>query len=157
MNASLKLLLLIAVSVTVFITDLFSKDFILDQFSANLHFFEVSTILNIVLVKNYGISFGIMNDPHYSKWLFILFSSVLLLVLLAWYYKSASKPILLGLAMIIGGACGNLYDRLIYGAVIDFIDFHYATLHYPAFNIADSFIVIGVIILLFSPAEKVSE
>lgn len=154
MNKYFKLLILIGVASSVFIADLLSKNVILDLFSDDLNAIIVMPILNFVLVKNYGISFGFMNDPQNSKWIFITFTYTLLFVLLAWYAKSSVKQTLFGLAMVIGGACGNLYDRVVHGAVIDFIDFHYSTLHYPAFNIADSFILIGVIVLIFAPLEK---
>lgn len=154
-NNYIKALILVATATLVFIADLLTKYYILDTFGTKLNFITVTKFLNIVYVNNYGISFGLLSNPENSKWMFIILSATLICVLLAWYIRSSSKLILLSLAMIIGGALGNLYDRLLFGSVLDFIDFHYATLHYPAFNVADSFIVIGVILLIATPSEKV--
>ena len=109
-----------------------------------------TSFFNIVLVYNNGISFGIFSNLLFMKnVLFIIISSItaFLIYLL---FKTKNNINLIAFAFIIGGAIGNLIDRAIYGAVIDFLDFHIKTLHWPAFNIADSAVCIGVVIYLIN-------
>lgn len=109
-----------------------------------------TSFFNIVLVYNNGISFGIFSNLLFMKnVLFIIISSItaFLIYLL---FKTKNNINLIAFAFIIGGAIGNLIDRAIYGAVIDFLDFHIKTLHWPAFNIADGAVCIGVVIYLIN-------
>lgn len=109
-----------------------------------------TSFFNIVLVYNNGISFGIFSNLLFMKnVLFIIISSItaFLIYLL---FKTKNNINLIAFAFIIGGAIGNLIDRAIYGAVIDFLDFYIKTLHWPAFNIADGAVCIGVVIYLIN-------
>jgi signal peptidase II len=111
---------------------------------------EVFSFFNIVMVWNFGVSFGFMNTP--SDWGPIILKSVTLLAVGAfviWILRTRSHTQAAGLAMIVGGAMGNFVDRWRYGAVMDFLDFHVVGWHWPAFNVADSCICIGVALLLF--------
>ena len=76
-------------------------------------------------------------------------TKVVVLALFIWLIRSSNALIIFGLTIVISGAVSNIIDRIIYGAVIDFLDFHIAGVHWPAFNLADSLIVMGVIILLY--------
>ncbi len=110
---------------------------------------EVTWFLNFVFVWNYGISFGLFSEYSDTAGdLFIIFAGILCVFLFYKQMQSITYRMFLSYSMIIGGACGNIYDRYYYGAVFDFIDFHYKNWHYPAFNFADSFILIGLIILV---------
>ena len=108
-------------------------------------------ILNFVMVWNQGISFGIMdsNSPHMVLF-FIVLSLSISVAMLIWLAINTQKIVALALGLIIGGALGNVIDRFRFNAVADFIDFHYQAYHYPAFNVADSCIVIGAGILMLS-------
>ena len=104
--------------------------------------------LYITKVYNDGISFSMLTG---KRWLIILFS-ILILVFLYFYMKKfkENKKNIIAFSLIFGGLFGNLIDRIIYGYVIDFIDFYIFNYNYPIFNFADSFICIGVLILLYS-------
>ena len=104
--------------------------------------------LYITKVYNDGISFSMLTG---KRRLIILFS-ILILVFLYFYMKKfkENKRNIIAFSLIFGGLFGNLIDRIIYGYVIDFIDFYIFNYNYPIFNFADSFICIGVLILLYS-------
>jgi len=112
---------------------------------------EVFSWLNITLAHNYGAAFSFLSDAGgWQRWFFIILASGVSLVLLVWLLRLPRKEWLtgLGLALILGGAIGNLVDRIQLGYVVDFIDVYYKNWHYPAFNVADSAITCGVIFLL---------
>jgi signal peptidase II len=110
---------------------------------------EVSSFLNFVFSWNYGISFGLFSRySETANYLFIVIGVLLCIYLLYKQMQSITYRMFMSYSMIIGGAAGNLYHRIFYGAVFDFIDFHYKNWHYPAFNLADSFILIGIIMLI---------
>ncbi len=110
---------------------------------------EVFPFLNFILVFNPGISFGFLGDGgETQRILLTMFASVVALALTLWAIISDKASIKISLAMIAGGAVGNAIDRVLYGAVVDFIDFHYKNFHWPAFNIADAAITIGVAIVI---------
>ena len=112
---------------------------------------EVFSWLNITLAHNYGAAFSFLSDAGgWQRWFFIVLASGVSLVLLVWLLRLPRKEWLtgLGLALILGGAIGNLVDRIQLGYVVDFIDVYYENWHYPAFNVADSAITCGVIFLL---------
>jgi signal peptidase II len=106
----------------------------------------VAPFLNIVLVWNYGISFGIFSS-HRQPLLLTLMSVAIIGILLVWLYKNTSRLTAYALGSVIGGALGNVIDRLRFEAVVDFLDFHAGKYHWPAFNVADSCIFIGVVLL----------
>lgn len=107
---------------------------------------EVTSFFNIVMVWNYGISFG-MFAAHRAAAIFITISLIILIILTIWLFRNHSQRVAWALGFVIGGAIGNVIDRLRFGAVADFLDFHIGTYHWPAFNIADSAIFIGVVLL----------
>ena len=107
---------------------------------------EVAPFLNIVIVWNYGISFGMLAGQHQPV-LLTLMSAAIVCILLVWLYRNASPLVACALGFVIGGAIGNMIDRLRFGAVVDFLDAHAGPYHWPAFNIADSSIFIGVVLL----------
>ena len=109
---------------------------------------EVFPFFNIAMVWNTGISFGMFSEGG-NVMLLILFPLVIVAFFVAWLFKTTSWFQGIALAAIIGGALGNVIDRFRFGAVIDFLDFHIADIHYPAFNIADSCVVIGIGLLIF--------
>ena len=121
----------------------------------------ISGFFNLVHIRNSGGAFGIMNRPG-TDWGFILLGATLgaVALLLFWFYrlKSEERGIAFPLSLILGGALGNLLDRVRLGEVIDFLDFHLGPYHWPAFNVADSAITVGtlwlVVSLLFHPAFR---
>jgi len=111
-------------------------------------------IFNIVHTDNRGVAFGILADAHsaWLVWLLILFS-LGVMGMLAWLLLSNRIPSAvgqMGAALILGGAAGNVLDRVVRHSVVDFLDFHIGAYHWPAFNLADSAIVIGGALIVFS-------
>lgn len=113
--------------------------------------YQLTPFLNLAFTLNQGAAFGFMGTA--GGWQIILFSTisiVAILILLYWLTKLAKqeKMLIISLCLIIGGASGNLIDRIYHGYVIDFIDFHIKSWHFATFNIADSAISIGAFILI---------
>jgi signal peptidase II len=141
----------------VFILDQITKAYVL--YGLGLNLYERVTILpffNITLVHNIGVSFGLLAAEGIGRWLLVLFSVIVSIGLFSWLKKSDNRFLSLALGLIIGGALGNALDRSLYGYVVDFLDF--SELHFPwVFNVADSAITIGVILLFtqqfFTPSQ----
>ncbi|MFN3884787.1 MAG: signal peptidase II [Rhodocyclaceae bacterium] len=121
---------------------------------ATFHLHEsvaVTSFFNLVLVMNPGASFSFLADAGgWQKWFFIALAlaiSTWLAVMIRRHARERLMPT--ALALILGGALGNVIDRVRFGAVVDFLDFHLGGWHWPAFNVADSAITIGVILLLW--------
>lgn len=104
--------------------------------------------VHLTMVHNYGMSFGLLRNSEWGRWLLIGFSVLVVIGLAIWVRKAIRPLPALGIGMIIGGAIGNnLIDRVLYGYVVDFIDV--SRLHFPwVFNVADSGISVGVALLL---------
>lgn len=112
---------------------------------------ELTSWLNMTLAHNYGAAFSFLSDAGgWQRWLFTILAAVVTVVLIVWLFRLQAKEKLTAaaLGMIIGGALGNLIDRIMNGYVVDFIDVYYRDWHWPAFNLADSAITGGVILLL---------
>lgn len=110
---------------------------------------EVTSFFNLVLVWNRGVSFGLLNRAGAAApWLLIGLSLAIVALLLYWFRRERRPLPRLALWLVLAGALGNVVDRLRFGAVVDFLDFHVAGYHWPAFNVADSAIVVGALLLL---------
>lgn len=106
--------------------------------------------LDIVYAWNYGISFGLFGSyRQYSNYVFLILNILIIFYLSYLYFKSNSLAQSVAYSFIIGGALGNIIDRIFRGAVFDFIYFHYEQYSFPAFNFADLFINVGVVIMVF--------
>jgi signal peptidase II len=113
--------------------------------------------LNLTLAHNRGAAFSFMaGTGQIAVWLFILSALVISLFLCLWMYRLPFKNVWLGisLALILGGAIGNLLDRILYGYVIDFIHFHIGDWSFPIFNMADTVITFGAVMLLIDIFDK---
>ena len=112
---------------------------------------EVTPFFNFVLVYNPGAAFSLLAQaPGWQRGLFIaiaLVASAWIVFLLRRHWRETLFSF--ALALILGGAVGNLIDRVVYGAVVDFLDFHAAGWHWPAFNVADSAISVGAVLLVW--------
>lgn len=112
---------------------------------------EILPWLNMTLAHNYGAAFSFLSDAGgWQRWFFTILASIVSLVLIVWVLRLPRRQWLTGLALslVIGGAIGNLVDRVQLGYVVDFIDVFYKSWHWPAFNVADSAITCGVILLI---------
>ena len=148
----------VIVALSVFVADQVSKWAILDLFAQGPRVIEVTSFFNIVLAWNRGISFGMFGaSGETGRWVLIVLAIVISAFLAVWMVKADTRFTALGLALIIGGAIGNVIDRVRLGAVVDFLDFYAWGYHWPAFNVADSAIVVGAAALiletLFSEQE----
>lgn len=111
----------------------------------------VTPFLNLTLVYNRGAAFGFLNDAGgWQHFFFVGLALVASAAILYLLYTTArsNRIVTVALALILGGAIGNVIDRLLYGHVVDFIDVYYGSWHWPAFNVADSAITIGAVLLV---------
>lgn len=139
-----KIFSFVSVSVVIVILDQFVKFFLMDSVGGFNEIIPGS--LNFVAVWNKGIAFGILHSlPHSDLILTVLSTFVLsfIVVYAIKYHRDCTDCVLL--ALIIGGGVSNLVDRVRWGAVYDFIDLYYHEWHWPAFNVADSFICVGAL------------
>ncbi len=130
----------------IFFLDRYTKLLILDNFSENTYY--LNDFINLDLIWNVGIGFGFLSTDS-----FLIYNLITLLIgfviLILFYFLVLSEKIdKLIYSVIIGGALGNFYDRLVYNAVPDFIDLHYDNFHWFTFNVADIFITIGILIFI---------
>jgi signal peptidase II len=129
--------------------DLATKAIVLREFDL-LEVRPVTWFFNLVLVENQGAAFSLLSGQGAYQGLKMALLAVLAMVPLAYFFVDAKcKASLLGLGLILGGALGNIHDRLRYNAVVDFLDFHFRDSHWPAFNLADVSIVVGVGVLIW--------
>lgn len=132
---------------SLLIVDILSKEIISALVPLNHSIKIIPSFFSITNVHNYGIAWSMLNGHRY---LIICITTIIIVVLANYLHKNNNmlKYETISYLMIIAGSLGNLYDRIIYGYVIDFLDFNIFGYNYPIFNIADSYIVIGIIILI---------
>jgi len=142
----------LGLSLAVVVADRASKFVVENYTGEDFRQAVVPGVINIVHSRNPGIAFGLFADAQ-SPWLtpMLVFGSVVVIGLLVWYLTAghaAGARSCAGLALILGGAAGNLIDRLLYGGVTDFFEVHWRSFHWPAFNLADSAITIGALLVM---------
>jgi len=141
----------LAVAIAVAVLDQLSKAAILGFFAGRAPgaHEQVTPFFNIVLIYNRGMSFGLFNGGGgLNALLFSLVAAAIVTALIYWLSRVESPLLAIAIGLIIGGAIGNVVDRIRLGAVVDFLDFHIGSWHWPAFNVADSAISIGVAVML---------
>jgi signal peptidase II len=137
------------IAVVILVLDQASKWWIVTSVMAPPREIAVTPFFNLVMVWNRGVTFGLFGDaPDTARWFLAALSLIIVVVLGVWLTRAARIWVEGALGGVIGGALGNVIDRFHYGAVADFLDVHVAGWHWPAFNIADSAIVVGVGLLL---------
>ncbi len=131
---------------------------ILDQWSkwwiiSTMHLYQSIPVIphfNLTYVHNTGAAFSFLSDAGgWQRWLFAGLAIIISIVLLVWLIrlKPGEKFLAISISLVLGGALGNLVDRILFGYVIDFLDVYYQNWHWPAFNIADSAICVGVFLM----------
>ena len=140
----------LVVAAIVLVADQLSKWWLIRVMDVSDGRIELTPFFNLVMVWNYGVSFGMFSNPgaEMTKFMLIGLALAIVAVVLFWLYSAMHRYSAFAYGIIIGGAIGNIIDRLVYGAVADFFDVHIAGYHWPAFNIADSAICIGVLMVL---------
>jgi signal peptidase II len=130
----------------IFFLDRYTKLLILNNFSENTYY--LNDYINLDLIWNIGIGFGFFSTDSNILYNFISLVIALVIIFLLYIFIISETLDKMIFTLILGGALGNFYDRLIYKAVPDFIDLHYANFHWFTFNVADIFITVGIIIFV---------
>ena len=145
----------LSISAIVIALDLVTKHLIQGAFVFGEQL-KITSFFDLVHYHNEGAAFGFLNNAGgWQKWFFTAISITAAIVITYLIKKnSAQKLFCLGLALVLGGALGNLYDRITLGYVVDFLNFHWNIHAFPAFNVADSAISVGVVILLLDSFKK---
>ena len=141
------MLLGLAVALVVAIIDQLAKAWVLTLFAAETgeRIIWVAPVLNFALVANRGVSFGLFNTNQSLNALgFALIAALIIAALLVWLARTRDRLLQVAIGLVVGGAVGNIVDRLRLGAVVDFLDFHIGDWHWFIFNLADAAISIGV-------------
>ena len=111
--------------------------------------------VNLRLGYNPGAAWGILAGAGgWQRWALASIAAVVCVILLIWLHRTRVQPLCCGLALVLGGAAGNLYDRLAHGVVTDFIDLYWRTWHWPTFNLADTAITIGGALILWDALRR---
>lgn len=140
----------------IFILDQVSKWVVLNHLMVPPQTMPVTSFFNIVLAWNRGVSFGLLSSSNpYSVWILAAIAFTFAAVLTFWIVRAETKVMALAFGLILGGAVGNLLDRLRFGAVTDFLDFHAYGYHWYTFNVADSAIVLGVGLILLEYLKEI--
>lgn len=133
----------------VLLADQFTKWWMLVDVMNPPRVMPLAPFLNIVLVMNPGVSFGILGSaPQWVGWVLVVFALAIVAALSIWLRSVTERLLAAGLGLVVGGAVGNVVDRVRFGAVVDFLDLHWGGFHWPAFNVADSAITVGVVLLI---------
>jgi signal peptidase II len=139
----------LGLSALVIVFDQFSKLWITNHFAFGEHFYVLS-MFDVVLAHNTGAAFSFLSDAGgLQRWLFTAIA-IIASVWIVWLLRKHREQVLFAwaLSMILGGALGNLIDRISYGYVVDFLSFHWGEHYFPAFNVADSAITCGAFLLI---------
>jgi signal peptidase II len=146
----------LALAFILLIADQFTKVLIVGYYHLGDSTY-VTSFFNVVRVHNYGAAFSFLAGAGgWQRWFFTILGLVAAGVIV-WMLKShpGQRLFSFALACILGGAIGNVIDRLVYGYVVDFLDFHWNGMHFPAFNVADSAITVGAVCLILDELLRV--
>jgi signal peptidase II len=140
------------VSIAVVVADQISKVLVTESLTLYQRV-PVLPFFDLVRLHNTGAAFSFLSDAAgWQNWLFAGVAGVVSVGILWWLFtlpRAGRATLALGLALVLGGAIGNVIDRLLFGYVIDFLLFYYRSWSYPAFNVADSAITVGVVLIIF--------
>jgi signal peptidase II len=161
-NYEVRDLIPVGVALAVVIVDQLTKLWVMTNFALHEQLTVISGFFNLVYITNTGAAFGFLaGDKTWLRQIFFVGVSCAALIVIALAYKHLKKQsgiFVYGLGLIAGGAIGNLIDRLRFGSVVDFLDFYLGTYHWPAFNVADSAITVGVgLFLLGTLLQQIKE
>lgn len=150
-----KICILICVSLVVVCLDQLTKTLIQSHFTLDESILIFSDFFNLTYARNYGAAFSFLEDstPHIRDLLMFSIAPLVCLIILAlvYYAKESQMVQLIALSLILGGAIGNYFDRINYGYVVDFLDFHFRKkLYFPTFNLADVAIVCGMGLMIWT-------
>lgn len=138
----------IALAAAVIVIDQLAKWWILETVMTPPRTIEVTSFFNLVLVWNRGVSFGMFSSANLNQWVLPVVAVVIVVALAVWLFRTRHLALGCAIGFVIGGAIGNVIDRLRFGAVVDFVDLHVGPYHWPAFNVADSMITVGAAMIV---------
>ncbi len=138
----------LVIGAAVVVIDQLVKWWIIDWLAEPPGFVAVLPFFNLVMVWNRGVSFGLLSDADLAPYLMAGVAGLVVIGLVIWLARVAQRLLAVSIGLIIGGALGNIVDRLRLGAVADFVDLHAGGYHWPAFNVADAAITVGVAVML---------
>jgi len=155
MNTWYKKYFWLLLALMLFVADRLTK-FLVVKYLVFNRAVEVFPYFNLFFTLNSGAAFSFLSEAgDWHSWLFIIIGVTVGLLIVFWQLKIIDNYWLkIALALILGGTLGNLFDRIIFGYVIDFLDFYYSSSHFPAFNLADSAICIGTAMLVIDMIRK---
>ncbi len=149
--------LFLVIILCVLVLDQLTKAFILVSFDLYQTVEIIPGLFNITHIRNPGVVFGIFSNGGIGKVIILSLISVVAVIFIGYMYvRTPDKLTRVAFSLIAGGALGNLIDRVRYHEVVDFLDFYIVNYHWPAFNVADSAITIGVVVLLFRSFMQVT-
>jgi len=139
-------------ALVIFAIDRFSKWWFIDVYDLpSRGVVEILPIFDVVMVWNRGVSFGLLSaNDEIGRWALVALNMVIVSVLIYWLRTSKNIFLSGAIGIVVGGAIGNIYDRVKFGAVADFFQFHWQEWYFAVFNVADSFIFIGAVLLIFN-------
>jgi signal peptidase II len=155
-SAGLGLIHWLAIALVLLLADQFTKILVIGSFQLG-EGIPVTGFFNLVRVHNAGAAFSFLAGASgWQRWFFTALGLVAAVVIV-WMLKGhpGQRLFCFALACILGGAVGNVIDRVLYGYVVDFLDFHWAGMHFPAFNVADSAITVGAVCLILDELLRV--
>jgi len=155
-RASMRLLHWLAIALLIVLVDQFTKLLIIGSMQLG-DSRMVTDFFNIVRAHNTGTAFSFLADASgWQRWFFTGLGSVAA-VFMVWLLRShaSEKLFCFAISCVLGGAVGNVIDRVLYGYVVDFLDFHWMAMHFPAFNVADSAITLGATCLILDEILRV--
>ena len=148
MSARRHLRIGLGLAAAIVVVDQVSKWWIVERVMQPPSVIPVTPFFNLVMGWNRGVSFGLFNSDTAVTWVFVALALAIVAFLVAWLAKADRAFIAVALGAVIGGAIGNVIDRIRFGAVADFLDFHAFGHHWPAFNAADAAISAGAVLLI---------
>lgn len=134
----------VVIIILITAVDQLSKYIIIKNVKYNELIPVIDKFFYITYHENKGAAWGILQN---KRWVFIILTTVLSLIMGYVLFRTKNRMLQLSLSLVLGGAIGNLIDRVLKGSVADFLDFHFGSYNFPTFNVADMFIVIGTILL----------
>ncbi|MFO7985758.1 MAG: signal peptidase II [Desulfatiglandaceae bacterium] len=141
-------------TLSVVALDQISKWWVMQRLKIYESFPVIDGFFDLVHIRNRGMAFGLLNGPRidFRFWFLLLASLAAIVILLIWFFKlkAGDTGTTMGISLILGGAVGNLIDRIRYREVVDFLDFYFRSYHWPAFNVADAAITAGTFLLVIT-------
>ncbi len=155
-GSSHSMTLWLGIALLIFLLDQFTKVLVLGAFQLG-DSTPITSFFNLVRVHNHGAAFSFLADAGgWQRWFFTGIGGVAAVCMLGMLYSHAGQKLFsLAIALILGGAIGNVVDRLMHGYVVDFLDFYWGRWHFPAFNVADSAISVGAALLILDEILRV--